>query len=424
MTIGSRSDDEDRPQVVAARHRARPGAGAGRTGGVGQHEPAERAEEIAGVVGPGGRLRVVLHREGRGRQRAEPLDHAVVEVDVRRLGVGDGPGRHGVVVVLARDLDDAGLEALHGMVGPVVPEGQLVGRPAERRGQDLVTEADAEDRHTPDEVGHGGGRARQGGGVARAVGEEHAVGLERQHVVGRRAGRHHGDRAERGEQLHHGRLDAEVVRHDPQAAGRAVARPPMHARVARRDTRHQVQAVGAEGGGRGGAQLGFGSRAEGARDRTGPADMARQSPGVDAGQRRNAVAAQEGLEGLGGAPVRRLAGQVADHDPPAVRGAGLVVGGVRAVVPDVGAGEGDHLARVGRVRDHLLVAAHGGVEHELARGHGQRGAGRLAAEDAAVRRHQQRRRPVTLAGRRRFGHCRAHRCAAASITTASPRSTV
>ena len=186
----------------------------------------------------------------------------------------------------------------------------------------------------------------------------------------------------------------------------------MHAGVARRDARHEVQAVGAEGGGRGGAQLGFGSRAEGARDRTGPADMARQAPGVDPGQRRNAVAAQEGLEGLGGPPVRRLVGQVADHDPPAVRGEGLVVGDVRAVVPDVGAGEGDHLARVGRVRDHLLVAAHGGVEHELARGHGQRGAGRLAGEHAAVRRHQQRGRPVAVAGQR---------CVASALTVAPSR---
>ncbi len=178
-------------------------------------------------------------------------------------------GRHGVVVVLARDLDHAGLEALHGMVGAVVPEGQLVGRAAQRRGQDLVAEADAEDRDPPDQVGHGGGRARQGGGVARAVGEEHAVGLERQHVVGRRAGRHHGDGAERGEQLHHGRLDAEVVGHDAQAARRAGARPrwTLASRVG--DARHQVHAVGADGGGRGGAQLGLGSRAEGAGDRTG-----------------------------------------------------------------------------------------------------------------------------------------------------------
>ena len=54
----ARPDDEDRLQVVAARHGwlldplARPdaGAGAGRTGGVGQHELAEGAEEVAGVV--------------------------------------------------------------------------------------------------------------------------------------------------------------------------------------------------------------------------------------------------------------------------------------------------------------------------------------------------------------------------------------
>ena len=238
---------------------------------------------------------------------------------MRRLGVGNGSGGHRVVVVLARDLDHAGLEALHGMVGPVVPEGQLVGRPAQRRRQDLVAEADAEDRHAPDEVGHRRRRTREGGGVARAVGEEHAVGLEGQHVVGRGAGRHHGDRAERGEQLHHGRLDTEVVGHDAQVTGRAGAGPRVDTDLARRDARHQVHAVGADGGRRGGAQLGFGGRAEGARDRTGLADVARQAPGVDARERGNAVAAQEGLEGLGGAPVRRLVGQVADHDPAAVR---------------------------------------------------------------------------------------------------------
>ena len=77
----------------------------------------------------------------------------------------------------------------------------------------------------------------------------------------------------------------------------------------------------------------------------GPADVAGQAPGVDAGQGRDAVAAQEGLEALGGPPVGRLVGQVAHHDPPAVRRGGLVVGGVRPVVADVRAGEGDDLAR-------------------------------------------------------------------------------
>ena len=158
-------------------------------------------------------------------QGPEALDHAVVQVDVRRLGVGNGAGRDGVVVVLARDLDHTGLEPLHGVVGAVVAEGQLVGRAAECPGQDLVAEADAEDRHPAHQVGHGRGGAGQRGRIARPVGEEHAVGLEGEHLVGGRGGRHHGDGAQRGQQAHHGGLHAEVVGHDAQAAAGAGARP-------------------------------------------------------------------------------------------------------------------------------------------------------------------------------------------------------
>ena len=261
--------------------------------------------------------------------------------------------------------------------------------------------------------------AGQGGGVARPVGEEHAVGLQRQDVVGGGAGGHHGDGPERREQLDHGGLDAEVVGHDAQVAFGAVAGRRVDAHLAPRDARDQVQAVGALGGRGGGAQFRFGRGAEGARDRTGLADMAGQAAGVDAGQGRDAVTTEEGLEGLGGAPVRRLVGEVAHHHAPAVRGGGLVVGGVGPVVADVGAGEGDDLSRVGRVRDHLLVAAHGGVEDELARRHRHGRARGLAGEHRPVGGHQQRRRPVAVAG-----PPHAHRCAVASITTGSPRSTV
>ena len=168
----------------------------------------------------------------------------------------------------------------------------------------------------------------------------------------------------------------------------------------------------------GGAQLGLGRGAEGAGHRTGLADVAGQAAGVDAGQRGHAVPAQEGLEPLGSAPVRRLAGEVAHHDPPAVRRHGLVVGGVGAVVADVGAGEGDHLAGVRRVGDDLLVPAHRRVEDELARRHRHAGPGRLPREHGAVRRHEECGGAVAVAVRR------AHRWATASITTGSPRSTV
>ena len=302
---------------------------------MGEHEVAEGPEEIAGVVGARSRLGVVLHGESRRRQRAEPFDHTVVEVDMRRLGVGNGSGGHRIVVVLARDLDDPGLQALHRMVGAVVPERQLVGRPTQRGGQDLMAEADAEDRHTPHEVGHGGRRTGQGGGVTRAVGEEHAVGLEREHVVGRRSGRHHRDGAQSREQPHHGRLHPEVVGHHAQAAGGSGTGPRMGAGLRRGHARHQVQAVGADGRRRRRAQLRLGRGAECARHRPRETDVPGEAPGVDAGQDRDAVTAQERLQALGGPPVGWLVCQVAHHDPPAARGGGLVVGGVRPVVADV-----------------------------------------------------------------------------------------
>jgi len=51
------------------------------------------------------------------------------------------------------------------MVPPVMAERQLVGRRAERFGEELVAQADAEDGNAPEEVGHDGNVSRQGGGV-------------------------------------------------------------------------------------------------------------------------------------------------------------------------------------------------------------------------------------------------------------------
>ena len=65
---------------------------------------SEFAEEVERVVGARSRLRMVLHAERGQRAVADPLDRAVVEVDVRHLDAGgEGRGVHGPVVVLARD---------------------------------------------------------------------------------------------------------------------------------------------------------------------------------------------------------------------------------------------------------------------------------------------------------------------------------
>ena len=54
---------------------------------------------------------------------------------------------HREAVVLAGDLDLAGGEVLHRLVGAAMAAVQLVGARAERQRQQLVAEADAEDRH-------------------------------------------------------------------------------------------------------------------------------------------------------------------------------------------------------------------------------------------------------------------------------------
>ena len=108
----------------------------------------EAVEQVGAVVRARPGLGMVLHREGVGVGRLQPLAHAVVEVDVGHRGdPGEAVGGDGEVVVLAGDLDLPGRHVLHRVVGAVVAERQLDRRPAERRRQQLVAEADAEHRH-------------------------------------------------------------------------------------------------------------------------------------------------------------------------------------------------------------------------------------------------------------------------------------
>src|ERR1700733_5361094 len=79
----------------------RPGLSArsGASGCGATHQVSELAEEVAGVVGSGCGFGVVLHGEGLRLGRSKTLDHAVVEVHVGDLGLGDRISLHGVVVV-------------------------------------------------------------------------------------------------------------------------------------------------------------------------------------------------------------------------------------------------------------------------------------------------------------------------------------
>jgi len=66
----------------------------------------------------------------------------------------------------------------------VWPKGSFVGRATEGGGEQLVAEADPEDRDAPDELADLARDARKGGRVAWAVREEDAVRPEGEHFVG------------------------------------------------------------------------------------------------------------------------------------------------------------------------------------------------------------------------------------------------
>ena len=121
---------------------------------------------------------MVLHGEERQLLVREALDGPVVEVDVRELGAAaERVDVDGEAVVLRGDLDLAGGQIHDRLVAAVVAELELVGAAAEREPEDLVPEADAEDRHLAEQRARRSRRVRHGGGIAGAVGQEDAVGL-------------------------------------------------------------------------------------------------------------------------------------------------------------------------------------------------------------------------------------------------------
>ena len=113
---------------------------------------------------------------------------------------------------------------------------------------------------------------------------------------------------------------------------------------------------------------------------------------VHAGDAGDAAGAQPCIEPLGGAPVAGLGDVLFHHQAAGGDGEGFDVLGIGADIADMGEGEADHLAGVGRVRQGFLVAGHAGVEADLAQAlaigagcfRGGMGAEATAPEDVAV----------------------------------------
>src|SRR4029077_5277614 len=165
-------------------------------------------EEVAGVVRAGAGLRVVLDGAAGDVLQHEAFDSAVIEVEVgelrlaevrlpaNRLVALDGLVAAGAqdreAMILRGDVDPARLQVLDRMVGAAMPEGELVGLEADGATEQLVAEADADDRllvgRPADLLDDVVARSR----VARPIREEYQVRLPGEYALGRRVVRQEG----------------------------------------------------------------------------------------------------------------------------------------------------------------------------------------------------------------------------------------
>ena len=324
---------------------------------------------------------------------AQAFDGVVVEVDLGndRTALFEGLRVRREAVVLRGDGDFAGFEIFDGLVAAAVAELELESGSAEGVRQHLVAEADAEDWVVRDEAGDGLVDVGQGGGIAGAVGEEHAVGVVGLDLLGGGGG---------GENLHveavvdklaeDAVLRAEIKGGDCETFGRrvgqaeggadgdvdgvvvgGVGRAPDVGGLASGvldvvTAGHVVPGLGLGDG----VGIGERERGEAALEGAFDAEFFGERAGVDFADAGDAVFGEVGVEGGLAAPVADDGGEFADDEAAGLGRGGLGVLVVDAVVADHRRGHGDDLAEVGGIGDDFLVAGHRRVENALARNGG------------------------------------------------------
>jgi hypothetical protein len=284
---------------------------------------------------------------------------------------------HRESVVLAGDHHAPVLHVLHRMVCTAMAELHLHRLRAHRQPHQLVPEADAEQRHARiDELARRVDRVVARLGVAGAVGQQHAVRLQRQRLASRGLRRYYGDAAAAlGQLAQDVILDAEIVGDHVEFAvrylgiahtqfpfalcprvgfGAAYFPGQIHSgqsgETARRCERCRLVRAGGD------ATV---LRALGAQD-------ARQLACIDPGDRHHVVGFEIVRQRLRVAPVAHRQRQIADHQPAGEYPARLHIFGIHPDVADVRIGQCDDLLAVGRVGEDFLIAGHRGIEYHLA----------------------------------------------------------
>src|SRR5437588_656817 len=129
----------------------------------------EVPEDVLVVPGPRPGLRMVLDGEDRQLAVGHALDRAIVQVDMGHLELR----REGIridreAVVLRGDVDAAGAQVLDGLVAAAVAELQLERLSSEGEREQLVAEADPQERHVTGEFARGSHRCRDDIRIVRA----------------------------------------------------------------------------------------------------------------------------------------------------------------------------------------------------------------------------------------------------------------
>ena len=303
--------------------------------------------------------------EDQKRRSERVLGHAVGELGHKRA---EGREDRAVVVVLGRDLNLAGEQVHHRLVAAVVAVWELLHLAAGGKGDDLVAQADAKDRKLAqagaDSLDHG----RDGLGVSGAVGEEDAVGVEGQSLLGGGVPGHDRDLAANGgKALGDAGLLAAVVGHHLVAAlplcrddVGLLAGDVGHVVVVRDcrgglDAGHEARGVEVGGG-------------DGRLHGAALADAQGEGARVHVLDGHYAALGEEARQGLHGLPVAGLVAHIVDDEAGKRELARLHVDLVDAVVAHLRVGQGDELAGVGGIAHDLLVAHHRGIEDDLTEG--------------------------------------------------------
>src|ERR1700730_13646369 len=111
----------------------------------------------------------------------------IVQVDVRHRGFARWQrfGIYAETVILSGNLNLFGQQIFYRMIRAVVAELQLEGLAAQSQAAQLMAQANTENRDPPEQLANAFDGVGRWLGVAGAVRKKDAVGLHREHVVGR-----------------------------------------------------------------------------------------------------------------------------------------------------------------------------------------------------------------------------------------------